>query len=226
MRWISGRMDHPLIRSAAALQGMSTYLQRSGHVILTMFDDELETGYGRVAREFTGFLDEAEGHIAMIRAEPRLSRFASSFDDATLGRLRSYADWLGTHSPVDSQRMTVRYDGMALFASFEHVHAGRTEAVRPKGGKIVTEVRYGRHVFRCGPRGGLVALVPRMPAGMTCEGTLTPSGEHVEVVHTFEFADGLFLNVNTRDMSLPATFDMDDNLVPTSGNVHQLGRFL
>ena len=61
---------------------------------------------------------------------------------------------------------------------------------------------------------------------MTCEGTLTPSGEHVEVVHTFELADGLFLNVNTRDMSLPATFDMDDNLVPTSGNVHHLGRFL
>ena len=59
MRWISGRMDHPLIRSAAALQKMSTYLQRSGHVILTMFDDELETGYERVSREFTGFLDEA-----------------------------------------------------------------------------------------------------------------------------------------------------------------------
>ena len=76
MRWISGRMDHPLIRSAAALQGMSAYLQRSGHVILTIFDDELETGYERVSREFIGFLDEAEGHIAMIRAEPRLSRFA------------------------------------------------------------------------------------------------------------------------------------------------------
>ena len=98
--------------------------------------------------------------------------------------------------------------------------------MRPKGGRIVTEIRSGRHIFRCGPRGGLVALVPRMPAGMTCEGTLTPSGEHVEVVHTFELADGLFLNVNTRDMSLPATFDMDDVLVPTSGNVHQLGRFL
>ena len=122
--------------------------------------------------------------------------------------------------------MTVRYDGIALFASFEHIHSGMTEPVRPKGGRIVTDVRSGKHIFRCGPKGGLVALLPRMPAGMACEGTLTPGGECVEVVHTFELADGLFLNVNTRDMSLPATFDMDDNLVPTSGNVHQLGRFL
>ena len=51
-------------------------------------------------------------------------------------------------------------------------------------------------------------------------------GAFVEVLHTFELTDGLFLNVNTRDGSLPATFDMSDNLVPTTGNAFQLGRFL
>ncbi len=224
IRWISGRMDHPLIRSIEALRRVSGYCLRSGQVILTVFDDELDTGYERVVREFMESVGGADKHIETIRNEPRLHDYASSIDGTTLGRLHSYFEWLDSHPPVDSQMVSVRYDGISLFTSFEHIHDGRTEPLRARGGRMDVRVGPGKHVFRCGSEGGFIAFIPRMPV-TACEGTLAP-GACVEVLHTFELTDGLFLNVNTRDGSLPATFDMSDKLVPTTGNAFQLGRFL
>ena len=224
IRWISGRMDHPLIRSIEALRRVSGYCLGSGQVILTVFDDELDTGYERIVREFMESVGGADKHIETIRKEPRLSQFASSFDKTTLGRLRSYSEWLDSHPPVDSQMVSVRYDGISLFTSFEHIHDGKMEPLRARGGRMDIRAEPGKHVFRCGSEGGFIAFIPRMPV-TACEGTLVP-GACVEVLHTFELTDGLFLNVNTRDGSLPATFDMSDNLVPTTGNAFQLGRFL
>ena len=166
----------------------------------------------------------ADKHIETIRKEPRLHDYASSIDGTTLGRLHSYSEWLDSHPPVDSQMVSVRYDGISLFTSFEHIHDGRTEPLRARGGRMDVRVGPGKHLFRCGSEGGFIAFIPRMPV-TACEGTLAP-GACVEVLHTFELTDGLFLNVNTRDGSLPATFDMSDKLVPTTGNAFQLGRFL
>ena len=224
IRWISGRMDHPLIRSIEALRRVSGYCLLSGQVILTVFDDELDTGYERAVREFVESIGEADKHIETIRKEPRLSDYASSVDGTTLGRLRFFAEWLDSHPPVDSQMVSVKYEGVSLFASFEHVIDGKSEPLRARGGRVDVRISPGRHVFRWVPDGGLVAYIPRMPE-TACRGTI-PSGAYVEVLHTFELTDGLFLNVNTRDRSLPATFDMSDNLVPTTGNTFQLGRFL
>ena len=226
IRWISGRMDHPLIRSIEALRRVSGYCLRSGQVILTVFDDELDTGYERVVREFVESVGGADKHIETITNEPRLHDYASSIDGTTFGRLRSYAEWLNSHSPADSQTISVIYEGLSLFANVEHRYQNMKESVRPKSGMISMHVQSGKHAFLCsGSNEALVAYIPRMPDSTECEGTLTP-GMFMEILHTFELTDGLFLNVNTRDGSLPATFDMSDNLVPTTGNAFQLGRFL
>ena len=224
VRWISGRIDHPLIRTIEALRRVSGYCLQSGQVILTVFDDELDTGYERVVKEFMESVREADKHIETVRKEPRLHDYASSIDETTIRRLLSYAEWLNAHPPADSQMVSVRYEGVSLFASFEHIHDGKAEPLRARGGRMDVRAGPGKHVFRCGSEGGFIAYIPRMPV-TACEGMLSP-GPCVEVLHTFELTDGLFLNVNTRDGSLPATFDMSDNLVPTTGNTYQLGRFL
>lgn len=226
-RTVACRLDHPLGEAVGTVVDAMA-LAGSDRTVLTIFDDELDTGYDRVRDGVRGISESVGDAADLLRRDGRLPRLLGRLTSGNMeGKLRSVSEWMDSHEPVDSQSVTVRYDGMGFLSTLEHVHGGAVERLRPRKGRVDLRLSSGRHVFRdpAFPEDGLVALVPRMPGIDGCSGSLTPRGG-VEVLHCYMLRPGLYLNVNTRDRALPAAFDMDGRMVNTRDNVHRLGRFL
>lgn len=226
-RIVAARLDHPLGEAIATVVDAMALAGRE-HTVLTVYDDELDTGYDRIRGEVRRIADSLGEAVDLLRSDGRLPRLLArvSMDD-TAGKLRTVSEWMDSQTPVDSQDVTVIYDGIGFLSTVEHVCNGRSERLRPKKGRMDVRVSVGRHVFRnpAFPDDGFVMLVPRMPRVGGCTGLLSTNGG-IEVLHCYMLRPGLYLNVNTRDHALPAAFDMDGNRVNTRDNVHRLGRFL
>ena len=206
MKMVRGRMDHPLIQAVADVESAMQYLDKGGNVFATIYDDELDTGYERVRKEFHDLADRLRGDAEVIGSNPQLSTYAAWMRSVGIVEKIQAMDRALSEPTSDHQTTFIVYMGKILLGKIIHYTDTRITEQRVKKDIFQIDLECGKHAFKDGSYSGTTVLfIPRMPNGMISSVSVGPNMGST-LIHTYMLDDGLFLNVDTRRHELPFLF--------------------
>ena len=197
-----GRMDHPLIDAIADFEDAAEYFDESGDLVVTIFTDELETGYERAAKEVKRLAERLPKDEEELAKNPQMSDYLEWARYEQISDNMEYLARRLSESAADSLEATVIYTGKAMFGKVTHTGPDVNTTVRVRKSIYREPMTPGRHEFVDGSyTGRTVVFLPRMPAR---DFTVTVGPDTgLQIVHTFPLEDDVYINVNTRDDRLP-----------------------
>lgn len=208
MKIVKGRMEHPLIQAVADIETALQYIDQRGFVVVTIYDDELTTGYNRVAKEVSELDARIGQDEELIMGSPQLAAYAERMRNKVIvGKIHRLARCLST-PPSSAQHTHLIYVGKLFLGKVIHYdNKGRCSEDRVKKSIVDIAVEAGKHKFiDASFTGTTIALVPAMPDRLITYISVGPN-EGSTLIHSYELDDGYYINVNTRRNELPLLID-------------------
>ncbi len=197
-----GRMDHPLIYAIADFEDAAEYLDESDDLVVTIFTDELETGYARAANEVKDLAERLPRDEEELEKYPQMNDYLEWVRYEQLSDNMAYLSHSLSEPATESQEATIIYTGKVMIGKVIHTGPDVNTITRVKKTIYKETITPGRHEFVDGSyTGRAVVFLPRMPARKLTVTVGPDTG--LQIVHTFSLEEDVHINVNTRDDKLP-----------------------
>lgn len=203
---IGEKIKHPLIQAISDIENLTKYFGEDGFVI-TIYDDELDTGFDKAKLELLDISERLENDIDLICASPKLTMLSKRIvkEDLMFIMMEIKKAISGTTS--DSQTMWINYHGKPLIGKIMIFSKGRTQNIRMSKTSLYLESHYGKYlILDNSGTGKCMLMIPRMPR---LNNVMAPVGPNcgAYLVHTYKLGDGIYINVDTRSHELPCVID-------------------